>query len=265
MNLSQRTKLSLCQFLTSLLSRDELILLLQKHGIPHENIEFAHPGGISSIKETLLGAEHTKLGALIQELARTRGAIRTGVSPKYKFDERWSDLCRCLELDGYAVARDENGRKLDRFHPIEPVIPGVSNPEDELRNELERSGLAGADQTVSTLDKSASAFRNEDFNGCLSNARVGLQALATTIAKACPTDPPHGYDESKWGQVLARLKSTNLITDREEKALAGVYGFISDGTHKPVGFTEQEFARLGRTLALNFCYFLVKRWNANCS
>ncbi len=43
----------------------------------------------------------------------------------------------------------------------------------------------------------------------------------------------------------------------------GVYGFISRASHTPIGFSEQEFARLGRSLALGFCYFLIKQFNAN--
>jgi hypothetical protein len=87
--------------------------------------------------------------------------------------------------------------------------------------------------------------------------------LARAIAEARQAKDPSTIDAKKWGQILSYLRSTGFIDERQEKALAGVYGFISDGAHRPAGFSDQEFARLGRTLALNFCYFLVKRWNAD--
>ena len=46
-----------------------------------------------------------------------------------------------------------------------------------------------------------------------------------------------------------------------EKGLTGVFSFISPGSHIPVGFSEEEFARLGRSLAVSFCYFLAKQFN----
>ena len=264
MNLSQRTKLSLCQFLIDVQGRDEIVLLLQKHGISTDDFEFGYPGRIplDAIKAVVLAAEHVQAGDLVQELARTCGAIRSSVSPRYKYDERWDDLCSCLQLDGYARGKDEHGRELGSFCAIEPELPGASNPEDDLRRELGQSALAGADKIISTLDKSADAFRREDFNGCLNNARVALQTLGTAIALQIPADLPSGFNDEKWGQVLDRLRSTGFLDEKQEKGLAGVYGFVSPGSHRPIGFTEQEFARLGRTLALNLCHFLVKLWNA---
>ena len=39
-------------------------------------------------------------------------------------------------------------------------------------------------------------------------------------------------------------------------------GFVSPGSYTPVlGGSEKEFARLGRSLALGFCYFLIKQFN----
>lgn len=264
MNLSERSKLSLCQFLIKIFNRDNLVLLLQKHQIPTDELEFSnHESQLLRLtKEALQAASPNILGEILQELARTSSAIRTDVSPRHKFDGRWDDLCRCLELDGYLLSSQEPGIDLSCFYPIGPRLPGTTNPEDDLIRELKKSVLIGADEIISNLEKSSKTFLEDDFNGCLSNARVALQALATAIAKGDKKLPSSGYDDSKWGQVLDRLKSTGFITANQEKGLAGVFGFISDGAHKPLGFSENEFARLGRTLALSFCYFLVKTWNA---
>jgi hypothetical protein len=57
------------------------------------------------------------------------------------------------------------------------------------------------------------------------------------------------------------LRTSGLITTEEEKVLAGVYGFLSAGAHQPIGFTAQEMARYGRSLAAYMSYFLIKRYN----
>ncbi len=63
------------------------------------------------------------------------------------------------------------------------------------------------------------------------------------------------------GVRLSYLKTSELIREDEEKGLAGVYRFVSAGSHRPVGLTEQEMARLGRSLVSSMCYFLIKLHN----
>jgi len=47
-------------------------------------------------------------------------------------------------------------------------------------------------------------------------------------------------------------------TKEEERGLVGVFGFVSPGSHRPLGFSEAEFARLGRSFVAGMCWFLVK-------
>jgi hypothetical protein len=124
-------------------------------------------------------------------------------------------------------------------------------------------GLSDTEAILQVLDGSASAFRSGDFNGCLNNARVALQTLATTIAQARLSTHPKSFDATSWGEVIAYLRTSGFISQQQERGLAGVFGFISPGSHTPIGFSEEEFARLGRSLAVSFCYFLVKRQNAS--
>jgi hypothetical protein len=112
------------------------------------------------------------------------------------------------------------------------------------------------------IANSADAFRRNDFNGCLGNARVALQSLATKIARERQVKHPGNFDPTKWGQVAAYLRVSGFITAEHEAGLTGVFSFASPGSHIPLGFSEQEFARLGRGLALGFCYFLIKHYNA---
>lgn len=264
MNLGRRSRLSLCQFLT-LFSRGELVLLLGKYGFPTDELEneWADAGTAGALKDVVVPASAAQLDGLVQELARTRDSMRTGISPRYRFDERWTDLRLCLELDGYARERDEFGIEQDRFVLIEPNIEGAATVEDELTGELRRSGLPDVEGIVQMLDGSASAFRNSDFNACLNNARVALQTLATSIARERLREHAGSFDETKWGQVMAYLRTSGFITQQQEQGLAGVFGLISPGSHTPIGFDEEEFARLGRGLAVSVIYFLAKRLNAH--
>ena len=92
---------------------------------------------------------------------------------------------------------------------------------------------------------------------------LSFVALATSIAQARSATHPESFDATKWGQVIAYLGTSKFITEQQERGLAGVFGFISPGSHTPIGFKEEEFARLGRSLAVSFCYFLVKLQNAS--
>jgi hypothetical protein len=94
---------------------------------------------------------------------------------------------------------------------------------------------------------------------------VALQTLATAIAKARSARYPGNFDETKWGQAAVYLRKSGFIKQHEEGGLTGVFSFLSQGAHTPIGFTEEEFTRLGRSLTVSFCYFLVKTWNASDS
>jgi hypothetical protein len=152
---------------------------------------------------------------------------------------------------------------LDHFGPIEPQIDGQEPVEDDLTKALGSSGLPQAVEVQRLLVASADAFRRGDHNGCLSNVRVALETLARDIADQRRAQHVGRYDPARWGQVLAFLRTSQFIADHEEKGTAGVYSFVSQGAHAPVGLTEDEFVRFGRNLAVSMCYFLVKRYLGN--
>ncbi len=262
MNLSTRSKLSLCQFLC-LFGPHEIILLLGKHGFQVGELEGQpDPGFIANtVHRHVEIASSPQFGELLHEIARTHNSMRANINPRYKFDERWKDLKLCLELDGFRLKTDNLDYKLERFVSIEPMIEGMQPIEDDLTNEIRKSSLPKEDEVCLVLGNSADAFIQGDFNGCLANARVALQTLATSIAKARQAAYPGNFDPSKWGEVVAYLRKSKFINTKEEEGLTGVFSFISPGSHIPIGFTEQEFVRLGRSLALSMCYFLVKGWN----
>jgi uncharacterized protein len=206
------------------------------------------------------GATDEQLRSLFDEIIRTHGDLRNRVSPRYRYDERWADFVHCLGLDGYRmegeslVARD-------------PTVEGTAPVEDDLTCELQRSRLAEAPEVIRLMTNSGEAFRRvpPDYNGCLTSARVALETVGKGIARVRRSTHVGNFDESRWGQVLAYLRTSGLITQEEEEGIAGVYGFASLGAHRPIGLTEEETARLGRSLAASMCYFLVKRYNGGAS
>jgi hypothetical protein len=229
-----------------------LQLLLQKHEFPAHDEYWT--GQI--IRNGLQGATDNQLLGLLDEIIRTQGDLRTRVAPRYRHDERWGDLVHCLSLDGYRVAAQT-------LIAADPTIEGTVSVEDDLTQELNRSGLGEALEVIRLITASGESFRRApaDYNGCLTNARVALQTLGTAVARARRVRHPGHFDESVWGQVLAYLRVSGLITREEETGIAGVFGFISPGAHRPLGVTEEEMARLGRSLAASMCYFLIKRHN----
>lgn len=261
MNIGHRSRLSLSQLMDAVLNRDECIVLLLKYEISTDNIEGFHTGYslLSGLRASILPAAPSQVWGLVQELARTRQSIRHGVSAKRLFDERWHDFTLSMKLDGNGLVVDDYGNEIGPFAPIEPVIEGSEPVEDDLTKELRRSELPACDEVLRLIEDSAKAFLAGDNNGCLNNARVALETTGKSIAQAqLPASSPLS---AKWGDALKGLVGINFISQAQEIGLAGVYRFISPGSHVPVGFTESEFARLGRILALSCTYFLVKEWN----
>src|SRR5262245_60847772 len=97
--------------------------------------------------------------------------------------------------------------------------------EDDLTTEIGKSQLAEAAQVLGLLEKSGAAFQQSppDFNGCLSNARIALETLARAITKKRRESHPGSFDETKWGQMLAYLRISELLTKQEEEGLADMY------------------------------------------
>jgi hypothetical protein len=247
MPLSRRSRLSLAQYLT-LQPDDPLDVLLKKYDLPH-----GWPPS-ENIGQLCTQAEEHALLAVLDEVSRTSGDLRSHVNPKYQYDERASDLVRCLELDGYRLTRDG-------LQQIEPTLEGQVVYEDDLSRALRACNLPEAGEVQAALDQSAEAFRRQpqDFNASLTLARIALQTLATSIATT-RAEGAVGFDPTKWGQVVANLRTSGFITEPEEKGLAGVFTFVSPGAHQHIAVSQEEMTRLGRSMVISMCYFLVKTY-----
>lgn len=251
--IGSRTRYSLAQFL-ELHETDFVVVLVSKHDI---NFSVEEGRLLTELTGCLRSASDEKLLSLVEEIARTAGDLRARVTPKYRHDERFSDLCRCLQLDGYIV----EGKNLTQ---TDPSISDAPPLDDELLQELKSSGLPDAVEIAEKINASSESFRSSppNYNACLNDIRVALETLARAIATTQQSDGSPSYEQTKWGSVLGFLKAVRFITQEEEKGLAGVYGFISPGSHRPVGISEEQMARLGRSLALGMCWFLVKSYRA---
>ena len=245
---SEQCKLSLCQFLAEQ-PIPSLKMLLRKHELVAQGYD------LESITEIVLDATSAQIQSLISEILRTRQTLRYDIKPHYRFDERWKVLERSLFLDGYKI-------EAEQLVPVDPTIEGSEPLDDDLTKAIKKSSLPKANEINTMLDNSTAAFKKEppDINACLSDARVALETTAASIAEKWNQSHPQTNDSSKWGQVLAFLRNTNLITEKEEKGLAGVYGFVSPGAHQPIGLENIEMARLGRSLTVGMIYFLITRF-----
>lgn len=254
--LSDRALLALAQFL-SLFEGEFLWALLAKYDLDADYVHEAAQMGMDPVRrigQVLDPANDEQLLALLGEVGRTSGDLRNRITPRYRFDERFRDLRRCLELDGF-VLRDEGVER------IEPVVEGEEAVEDTLSAELKASDLTDQERILNSLRRSEEAYRTDpfDYNACLTHARVALQSLARAIAERRRHTHPSNFDPESWGEVLAYLRSTDLITTQEERGLAGVFTFLSPGAHRLIGIGEREMARLGRSLAIGMCLFLIRR------
>ncbi|NVZ83282.1 hypothetical protein HX836_15840 [Pseudomonas yamanorum] len=229
------------------------VVLLSKYGVQH--LSLPHDHLLSALLNILRSLDERTIMHVLAEVIATPGDLRARVNPKYRFDERMHDLTQCLLLDGYIVTN----KTLIKGDPSITNAPPI---EDDLILALQNSGAPRKDDIIARINDSASAFRATppDFNASLVNARVALETLAVDIAAHVAsrmTNPPP-YDPSKWGMVIQFLRISGEITVEEEKGLAGVFGFLSPGAHRPVGIPEDQMTRLGRSFALNMCWFLLK-------
>ena len=249
--ISIRTRYSLAQFL----AQQEVavsITLLAKYGVQH--LSLSHANLQMSLNHTIGDQDDRTLLLVLQEIVATIGSLRKNVSPKHVFDERLHDLSQCLLLDGYMV----HDKKLLQ---ADPSIADAAPMEDDLVRALRQSAPPQYEAIIDKINDSAEAFRASllDYNAALTNSRVALETLAVDVAAGVAQQHPGvaTYNPTSWGSVIAFLRQCGEITVEEEKGLAGVFGFLSPGAHRPIGIPQEQMARLGRSFALNMCWFLL--------
>ncbi len=247
-----RTRHSFAQFL-ELQEPAVSIVLLGKYGVAHLSLTSSQL--LSQLNNIARGLDDQTIMLVLSEVVSTAGDLRSRVNPKYRFDERMHDLTQCLLLDGYAI----ESKKLIQ---TDPSVGEAAPVEDDLVEALRNCTAPQREDIISKINDSAQAFRATppDFNAALVNVRVALETLAADVAAdvAYYFPNPATYDPAKWGSVIEFLRKCDEITLEEERGLAGVFGFLSPGAHRPVGISQDQMTRLGRSFALNMCWFLLK-------
>jgi hypothetical protein len=247
--IGHRTRYSLAQ----LLEQQEtaiVVTLLSKHGA---RISLNHGSQVYDLVNAVRGLGDREAMGVLAEVLATAGDLRFRVNPKYRFDERMHDLTQCLMLDGYQVADK-------RLHQTDPSIADAAPIDDDLIDALKTCGAPRSGEIIQKISDSAQAFRAAppDYNAALVNARIALETLAGDIAFDVAGGGPLTYNPAKWGEILQFLRSRGEISVEEEQGLAGVFRLLSPGAHRPVGIPEAQMTRLGRSFALNMCWFLLQ-------
>ncbi|KLE05431.1 hypothetical protein [Aliarcobacter butzleri] len=181
---------------------------------------------IQDIKESIFSSN--SLDSLIPELISTKQDLRSRISPRYKFDERWNDFEKCLFLDGYKI---ENNILIS----IEANIDGVIALEDDFTIEINNSTFSKKEDVKRLINESAEAFKRIDYNQCLSKSRIALETLVRTIAI-----DKYANTNDTWGSALSNLKTNSFLTQVEEDLLAKTYSFLSNGSHIPLGYLQMK-------------------------
>lgn len=246
--ISERTRISLAQLLEQ---QDQalVIALLAKHGV---QLAYAGSYFAQGLVDALRSLADARSLAICAEVVATQGDLRHRVSPKHRFDERFGDLRQCLTLDGYQVQPNKTLLRTD------PTLGETAPIEDDLVQALRASGAPSREDILRKIQDSAEAFRRSppDYNATLTNARIALESLARDVAGSIL--PAGAAVPTKWGDCLLTLRQYGEITIQEEHAIAGAYTFMSAGAHRSVGVSEEQMTRLGRSFALNLCWFLLQ-------
>lgn len=160
-----------------------------------------------------------------------------------------------LELDGYTY---KDGRLLYSEASVmdEHEEEGVL---DQLTIELKLPDYAVVKHH---LDQSAVHYTEGRWDDCIANARKVLESVLSQCALVYSTkvqaNPLSQTKLQRSADVRDYLEKEKLLEGKEKKALAEVYGLLSNtGGHPYIAAKEQ--ARLMRHLALTFTQFVLLR------
>lgn len=137
--------------------------------------------------------------------------------PKFMYDARWTDLERCLMLDGYRISGDDTRYEITL---VDPTIADATPHEDDLSLELARSNLTDREVIARLMKNSGEDFRKQpaDFNGSLTSARVSLETLAKGVVLLRQHNTPMSGNPSKFGANIAYPQSV-FLTKMKRRAL----------------------------------------------
>jgi hypothetical protein len=205
----------------------------------------------------MTGSVDEAVGALIAELVTEQNQLRHNAPTRHVFDRRVQDLQRWLFHDGWETNNE------GRLVAVAAAVEETTGVRDDIFEELTASALDGDHALERALSEAAEAFRSEppDFNESTTKVRIALETVVRRAAPAIAARRGLPAPQDTWGATLGFLRlSAQILTLQEEQALASMYTLISPGAHRPIGLTEEEWARLARTFALSATYFLLRKY-----
>lgn len=233
------------------LSNDAAQTLLYKH-LGAGNLD----PGMMGFVAVMTGSADEAVGSLIAELVEQQNQLRHNAPTRHVFDTRVRDLARWLFHDGLSV---NDGHLV----ALAAAVEEATGVRDLLLDELAASDLDADRSLARAVNEAAQAFRAEppDFNESTTKVRIALETVARRAAPAIAAHRNIPPPADTWGAALAFFRlAAGLLTVQEEQALSAVYTLISPGAHRPTGLTDEEWARLARTLALSATFFLIRKY-----
>lgn len=197
---------------------------------------------------------------LVQYDGWTNEQYELGFKPPVEWEDlpdSFQNLYRRLELDGYEF---RNSRLLfSETDVLEKDTPGIL---EDLYYSL---GLENEKTAVHHLKLSEQHYMEQKWDDSISQSRKFLECVLQEVAAARSLQNGNirlskSIYESPL-DVRDYLKREGLFDAKETKALASVYGLLSDKGNHP-NIAENDQARLLRNLALTFSQFVMLRFQA---
>jgi hypothetical protein len=163
-------------------------------------------------------------------------------------------LSRSLELDGFVV--DE---KNEQLIPLEGPI-SARQEEDRLTRLVNKSELPNPHVVLQHIEDANSLYTEGKGHSSLGESRSLIQALIDGVSTETDTYGKHSTKlPGGTGPRIEYLRNVGFLTPDEQTAFNSAWGMLSSGSHP--GVPEQEQARIGLILALEFGQLLLMKFN----
>lgn len=207
----------------------------------------------TALRDTLMRLDENSRVGLCLSVVGLKRTICNITSPRYKFDERWSRFERSLALDGYSIRDAE-------IISSDPITDHLTSTEESLSELIRECHISEAEGIITSIKNSADDYLKQppDFNGCLSNMRTALEAIAKSLAGKIQLACTQTNDTLRWGSAVSYLRSKEYLSEKEEKVLIAAYALLSE-LHRPIRIDESEMVRFARSIALAACWLLAKK------
>jgi hypothetical protein len=164
-----------------------------------------------------------------------------------------ADLRRSLQLDGFHVDRENL-----RLVPLEGNV-SAQEEESRLTTLVRNSGVPQPNVVLKHIEDANSLYTQGNFPSSLNESRNLVQALVDGISEETNKHGQHlrGFPEgtTQTANRIRYLFDVGFFTKDEQEANVSCWKFLSSGSHP--GIPEQEQARIGLILALEFGQLLV--------